>query len=164
MKTFKLSFVFILSSFLFAGCGESGDESGGGRGDVILDGEGSALLTWTKPTQNTDDTSLTDLDGFNVYFGSQADYEDDPGRFTPWVISVNNADATTNHASMNCTNQENGTKIQCSIEGLDNSTNWFFAITAINSLNIESPRSNVACKTFSNTSCDILIPSIETVI
>ncbi len=33
------------------------------------DGPGKATLTWTKPTQNTDGSTLTDLAGFNVYSG-----------------------------------------------------------------------------------------------
>jgi len=32
-------------------------------------GPGKAVLTWTKPTQNTDGTALTDLAGFNLYSG-----------------------------------------------------------------------------------------------
>ena len=35
-------------------------------------GNGSASLNWTAPTKNTDGTSLTDLAGYKVVFGSSA--------------------------------------------------------------------------------------------
>ena len=35
-------------------------------------GTGTATLSWTAPTQNTDDSALTDLAGFRVYYGSSA--------------------------------------------------------------------------------------------
>ena len=47
--------------------GGGGDGGGGGGG-----GAGAATLNWSVPTHNTDDTPLTNLMGFRVYYGTNA--------------------------------------------------------------------------------------------
>lgn len=39
---------------------------------VVRVGTGTALVSWTPPTQNDDGSTLTDLDGYTVYFGPSA--------------------------------------------------------------------------------------------
>ena len=83
---------------------------------------GSATLSWTPPTQNTDGSALTDLAGFKIYWGtSQANL--------PNVVTVNNPGITS-----------------YLVENLVAGT-YFFAATAFDASGNESTRSNVASKT-----------------
>jgi hypothetical protein len=51
---------------------------------------GSATLSWTPPTQNTDGTALTDLAGYNIYWGTtQGSYPNSlpvPANVTSFVV------------------------------------------------------------------------------
>jgi len=49
---------------------------------------GSATLNWTPPTQNTDGSTLTDLAGYKIYWGTS------PGNY-PNSITINNASVST---------------------------------------------------------------------
>lgn len=49
---------------------------------------GSVTLNWTPPTQNTDGTSLTDLAGYKIYWGTSA------GNY-PNSVTINNASIST---------------------------------------------------------------------
>jgi len=89
--------------------------------NVVSIGTGSALLSWTPPTQNTDGSPLTDLDGYKIYWGSA------PGSYS---------NSTTVGAGLT----------SYMVEGLTPGT-WYFAATAVNSTAIESTFSNVASKT-----------------
>ena len=83
---------------------------------------GSATLSWTPPTQNTDGSALTDLAGFKIYWGtSQANL--------PNVVTINNPGITS-----------------YLVENLVAGT-YFFAATAFDASGNESTRSNVASKT-----------------
>ena len=79
---------------------------------------GSATLTWTAPTDNTDGTPLTNLAGYRIYYGNRADA-------LTQTISVDNA-GTTDYVVGNLTP---GT--------------WYFSITALTSVHAESPQSAV---------------------
>jgi hypothetical protein len=83
---------------------------------------GSATLSWTPPTQNTDGSALTDLGGFKIYWGtSQSNLSN--------VATINNPGITT-----------------YLVENLVPGT-YFFAATAFDTSGNESTRSNVASKT-----------------
>jgi len=83
---------------------------------------GSATLTWTAPTQNTDGSALTDLAGYKIYWGTtQGSY--------PNSTTLNNPGLTTYVV----TNLVSGT--------------WYFAATAVNSVGVESAFSAPASKT-----------------
>jgi hypothetical protein len=79
---------------------------------------GSVSLTWAPPTFNTDDTALTNLAGYRIYYGNHA------GALTQ-TIQVTNAGATDYVVG----NLSPGT--------------WYFAITALSSANTESTESAV---------------------
>ena len=51
-------------------------------------GLGSATLTWQPPTQNEDGTALTDLAGYNIYWGTT------PGNY-PNSVTIDNESVTT---------------------------------------------------------------------
>jgi hypothetical protein len=78
---------------------------------------GAVTLMWTPPNENVDDSLLEDLSGFNVYWGTQ------PGELAPHT-SVPGAGITSHF-----------------IEGLEPGL-YFFALTAINAMGIESELSD----------------------
>lgn len=56
--------------------------------EVVATGTGSVTLNWTAPTQNEDGTTLTDLAGYTIYYGSQS------GNYTN-QIPIDNPSVTT---------------------------------------------------------------------
>ncbi|HEY9051917.1 MAG TPA: fibronectin type III domain-containing protein [Gammaproteobacteria bacterium] len=84
----------------------------------------SASLSWTPPTQNSDDSALTDLTGYVIYYG-------------------------TSPTSLNNTLQVNLGLTEVVIDNLQSGVTYYFAITAVNSLGVESDLSNIVNKTTS---------------
>jgi hypothetical protein len=83
---------------------------------------GSATLTWTPPTTNTDGSALADLAGYKIYWGTtQGSY--------PNSVTLTNPGLT----SYVVTNLVPGT--------------YFFVATALNSAQVESAFSAPASKT-----------------
>jgi hypothetical protein len=83
---------------------------------------GSATLSWTPPTQNTDGSALTNLRGYKIYWGrSSGSYTSSVTLSTPGLATF-------------------------VVEGLT-SGRWYFAAAAVNSSGVESPLSNEASKT-----------------
>ncbi len=82
----------------------------------------AATLSWTAPTQNTDGTPLTDLDGFKIKWGQT--------QGGPYTSEVDIADETATSAV-----------VQPLASG-----NWFFVATAYNAIGVESDVSNEAMK------------------
>ena len=85
-------------------------------------GLGSATLTWQPPTQNEDSTPLTDLAGYNIYWGTT------PGSYSN-SVTVNNPGLTT-----------------FVVDNLAPGT-YEFVATAFNTSGVESQFSNSASKT-----------------
>jgi len=90
-------------------------------------GGGSANVSWAIPTKNTDGSTLTDLAGFKVRFGTSASA-------LTQTQSVNNPSATST-----------------TVPALSTGT-WYFSVRAVNSSQVESGDSNVAQKTISSAS------------
>jgi hypothetical protein len=89
--------------------------------NVVATATGSAMLSWTPPTQNTDGTALNNLAGYRVYWGtSQGNYTNSTTLSNPGLSSY-------------------------VVEQLTPAT-WYFALTAINAAGAESSYSNVASK------------------
>jgi hypothetical protein len=82
---------------------------------------GRATLSWTAPTENTDGSSLSNLSGYRIRYGTSA------SALTRTIV-INNASVTT-----------------YVVEDLAPSM-WFFAVTAVTSSGTESSHSNVASK------------------
>ena len=115
----RLSFIAFL--VLLSSCGSApggGSNSGNPPGVNI----GTALLSWTPPTQNTDNSTLTDLAGYKIYYGTSS------GNYgTPIII--------------------NGTGLSSFlVQGLA-IADWYFVMTAFNSSGVESGYSTMASKT-----------------
>lgn len=87
-------------------------------------GTGSATLSWTAPTQNTDGSVLTDLASYRILYGRSANALDQE-------ISLQNASLST-----------------YVVENLTSGA-WYFTVIAVNSDGVNSEFSNVASKTIS---------------
>jgi predicted phage tail protein len=88
---------------------------------VLQIATGSATVSWTAPTVNTDGSALTDLARYRIAYGrSSTDLSQS--------ADVNNASLTT-----------------FTIDSLA-AGQWFFAVYAVNSAGVESDVSNVATK------------------
>src|SRR6185295_12827691 len=74
---------------------------------------GSATITWTPPTQNTDGSSLTNLAGYRLYYGTNSSS-------LTQTVQIANAGASS-----------------YVVEDLSPAT-WFFAVKAYNSSGAES--------------------------
>ena len=95
-----------------------------GRENGNSTGFGVATLSWMPPQFNTDNTSLDDLAGFNIYYGT------DVNDMTT-VIKLENPGLTS-----------------YVIENLPVGNRYYFAMTAYNGANIESQLSVVVSKEF----------------
>ena len=92
---------------------------------VVSDvGIGSATLSWTPPTQNSDGSTLSNLSGYEVRYGQSAS---DLGQTV-----------TLSNPSIN----------RYVVENLGSGI-WYFAVVAVNSAGVTSPLSNTASKTIS---------------
>ena len=89
---------------------------------VAQSSNGSATLSWSPPTQNTDGTQLTNLAGFRISYGKSA------GALNQ-TIELGNSSVST-----------------YTVTGLSSGT-WYFAVKAYNSAGAESSQSNTASKT-----------------
>lgn len=83
---------------------------------------GSATLSWTPPTQNTDGSTLSNLTGYRVVYGRSSTSLDQ-------LVQITNASVST-----------------YTVSGLSSGT-WYFAVKAYNSAGMESAVSNVGSKT-----------------
>lgn len=90
---------------------------------TVASATGSAVLTWTAPTLNTDGSSLTDLTGYVVYCGT-------------------NATSLTSCVSVN-----SGTTTSATVPNLPTGVTYYFAIASVSASGGEGNKSNVASKT-----------------
>lgn len=114
----------IMIMMILAGCGSGGGSNSGASvsSDNTNTGvtKSSLTLNWGAPTTNSNGTPLTDLAGFNVYYGTSS-------RNYSYKVDVGN---TT------------GTVISDLSSGM-----WCFAVTAYDTSGNESSLSNELCKT-----------------
>jgi trimeric autotransporter adhesin len=110
------------SQFILTCSGPDGAVSKTVGVSVLQAGNGTALLSWMPPTQNTDGSALTDLAGYRIHYGTS------PGSYSE-TITLDNPGLSS-----------------YMVENLV-SGNWFFAMTSLNSLGIESDYSMEVSKT-----------------
>lgn len=89
-----------------------------------VNGNGSATLSWTPPTQNMDGSTLSNLSGYEVRYGRSA-------TDLSQTVALNNP-------SLN----------RYVLENLSSGT-WYFAVVAVNNAGATSALSNTASKTIS---------------
>jgi hypothetical protein len=83
---------------------------------------GTASLSWLPPTENTDGSTLTDLVGYKIYYGTS------PDNLTNVISNI----------SIGITNYV--------IDNLKTNTTYYFSMTAVNLNNVESDLSNIVSK------------------
>jgi len=118
-----IAFIFYLS-----GCAEGGGGSSGSSDlgiSILPKGDGTALVSWTPPTENTDGSTLTDLAGYKVYYGTS------PGSYGSSITI-------------------NGTGISSYLVENLGIAEWYFVMTSFNSSGIESSYSPIVSKTITN--------------
>jgi hypothetical protein len=113
-KSFIRNLLFSIAFLIYlSGCGQPESESGGSSVTVEPEGDGTALVSWLPPTENTDGSPLLDLAGYKIYYGTSS------GSYTS---NVNvSSPGTTSYL----------------LEDLG-SSDWYFAMTAYNSMGVES--------------------------
>jgi hypothetical protein len=127
MVTAKRLLIHTAVVFFLNGCAAEIDTIAGrdpvsSAASGVPKGDGTALVSWEPPTENTDDSVLTDLAGYKIYYGTF------PGEYEK-SITINNP-AVTSYL----------------IEDLG-ASDWFFVMTAFNSSQIESSYSEEMFKT-----------------
>ena len=85
-------------------------------------GTGSVTLSWMPPTENTDGSTLTNLSGYHIYYGTSANA-------LTQSIDLNNVGITT-----------------YVIPNLSSGTTYYFALKAYTANGLDSDMSNVASK------------------
>lgn len=118
---FKKILVYSVFLFVIGGCAQGGgsSDSSDNRGSadsgfsvVPPRGDGTALISWTPPTLNTDGSALTDLAGYRIRYGTSS------GSYS---VTITLGTELTSYM----------------VENLGVS-DWFFVMTAFNSSGIES--------------------------
>lgn len=134
LKTLQIFCGLAAAMLVLSGCGGgSGSSSAstasatGSSGSTTAPAptsKGSATLSWTAPTSNSDGSALTDLAGYHIYYGTSAG-------------SMSNKINITSPSTLTyvITNLGTGT--------------WYFAIAAYTNTGLESAMSNVGSKTIS---------------
>jgi hypothetical protein len=85
---------------------------------------GSVTVSWTPPTMNSDGTAITDLAGYRIYYGRAPDDLEH-------TVDIGNPGTT-----------------RWVVENLSPAT-WYFSMTSVNRLGLESARSPVDASTIS---------------
>ena len=118
--TVKKLLIYIAFAFYLSACAEGGSGSDSDSGfSVSPRGDGTALVSWMPPTENTDGSPLTDLAGFKVRYGNS------PGSYSD-TLTMNNPGLSS-----------------YLVEDLG-AADWYFVLTAFNSSGIESAYSTEA--------------------
>lgn len=102
----------------------SSSSSSSGPTTTVKSGTGAAQVSWTPPTTTTDGSTLLNLAGYDIYYGTS------PGALTQ-QIQVTNIGLTT-----------------YDVTGLSSGT-WYFVVTSYTTDGTQSPPSNVVSYTIS---------------
>ena len=85
-------------------------------------GNGTATINWVAPTQNTDNSPLTNLKGFKIVYGTSA-------------------------SNLNLSQSVNSTTARSATIAALGAGTWYFAVRAVNTANAESDNSAVVSRT-----------------
>ena len=120
----KLAGVLVLAACVLAGCHEdpTGVSTVSAGTSATNKGTGMATLSWQAPTTSTDGAALTDLSGYRIYYGMNAD-------------------------DLTQTVQLTGLGLQTYVIDDLGSGTWYFAVKAVTSAGAESALSEIVSKT-----------------
>ncbi len=105
--------IYVAFLFYLSGCGAPSSDGSGSGVSVVPQGDGSALVSWTPPTENTDGSALTDLAGYKIYYGTSS------GSYSE-TVTINSPGLSS-----------------YLVENLG-AADWYFVMTAVNDSGIES--------------------------
>ncbi len=103
---------------------DSGDQTSANNVNFSINDDntyGVATLSWTPPTENTDDSTLTDLASFKIYYGESENE-------LVHTITIDSSKTTS------------------TIRNLNTGRTYYFAVTAINEQGVESEKSDISSK------------------
>lgn len=126
-----LTHLFLIGIFTLSisGCGDSSASGPDVQTESSVgSGPGKATLSWDKPTINADGSSVSDLAGFKLYYGTTLP-------LTPYNGQAIKVEGTTVYT----------------LDGFDPGT-YYFAVTALDENGNESPFSNEVSKVIAGTS------------
>ncbi len=120
----KLAGVLALAACVLVGCHQdpTGLSTVSAGTSATNKGSGTAMLSWQAPTTNTDGAALTDLAGYRIYYGMNAD-------------------------DLTQTVQLTSVGLQTYVIDDLGSGTWYFAIKAVTRTSVESALSDVVSKT-----------------
>ena len=120
----KLASVLALAACVLVGCHQdpTGLSTVSAGTSATSKGSGTAMLSWQAPTTNTDGAALTDLAGYRIYYGMNAD-------------------------DLTQTVQLTSVGLQTYVIEDLGSGAWYFAIKAVTGTGVESALSDVVSKT-----------------
>jgi hypothetical protein len=120
----KLAGVLVLAACVLAGCHQdpTGVSTVSAGTSATNKGAGTATLSWQAPTTNTDGAPLTDLSGYRIYYGTDAEELSESVQLTSVGLQT------------------------YVIDGLGTGT-WYFAIKAVTRTGVESALSEIVSKT-----------------
>jgi len=120
----KLAGVLGLAACVLVGCHQdpTGVSTVPAGTSATNKGSGMATLSWQAPTTNTDGAALTDLSGYRIYYGTDAEELSDSVQLASVGLET------------------------YVIDGLGTGT-WYFAIKAVTSTGVESALSEIVSKT-----------------
>lgn len=110
------------STFTLTCTGEGGSINRSVNVTVTISNDGTALLSWTPPTTNSDGSALTDLAGYKIYYGTSS------GSYSQ-VVTISDPGLSSHQ-----------------VNGLSSGT-WYFAVSAFDNSGNEGARSNESSKT-----------------
>jgi len=120
----KLAGVLALAACVLVGCHQdpTGLSTVSAGTSATNKGSGTAMLSWQAPTTNTDGAALTDLAGYRIYYGMNAD-------------------------DLTQTVQLTSVGLQTYVIEDLGSGAWYFAVKAVTGTGVESALSDVVSKT-----------------
>ena len=120
----KLAGFLVLAACVLVGCHQdpTGLSTVSAGTSATNKGSGTAMLSWQAPTTNTDGAALTDLAGYRIYYGMNAD-------------------------DLTQTVQLTSVGLQTYVIEDLGSGAWYFAIKAVTGTGVESALSDVVSKT-----------------
>jgi len=120
----KLAAVLVLAACVLVGCHQdpAGLSTVPAGTSATNKGSSTATLSWQAPTTNTDGAALTDLSGYRIYYGTDAEELSERVQLTSVGLQT------------------------YMIDGLGTGT-WYFAIKAVTTTGVESALSDIVSKT-----------------
>jgi hypothetical protein len=129
LKLLRMVWILLLAACALAGCHNDNEvdpaaaaANDGAVADALPAGSGTATISWDAPTTTTTGSTLTDLAGYRIYYGTR---ETDLSQ----AITVQ------------------GVGLQTFVIDSLGAATWYFTVKAVTAAGVESPPSQIVSKT-----------------